>query len=158
MALLAKGRAARLDPKIKPNSPPSPETYTAAYRPRIPIMTTLSGSDITSPTALAYLKAQISSDDQELARILKPLRAPPKPKSRAAQEKQDREEKERETDHALQHYKAMEWDQSSRSQVTRSEDMWQDLYARGGKEGGRAQYWQTGIPHRYSMTPKAARV
>ncbi|KAF2844677.1 DNA polymeras-like protein gamma [Plenodomus tracheiphilus IPT5] len=77
MALLEKGTEAQLDPNITPSNTPTPEKWANLYKPRTPIMTTLEGSDTTSPTALAYLKAQISFDDKELREICKPLRASP---------------------------------------------------------------------------------
>jgi DNA polymerase gamma 1 len=95
MALLAKGKIAQLDPTITPHDPPEPQKYTPQFKPRTSIMTTLSqSSNTSSATALAYLKAQISSDDAELRDILKPLRAPPTKKSKAqllAEEKQQSE-------------------------------------------------------------------
>ncbi|KAH8722604.1 DNA polymerase-like protein gamma [Phaeosphaeriaceae sp. PMI808] len=77
VTLLAKGEQARLDPRIVSTDPPSPSTYSSTYAPRIPVLSSLSNADPTSPFALAYLKAQISSDDKELREIMRPLRAPP---------------------------------------------------------------------------------
>jgi DNA polymerase gamma 1 len=83
MALLAKGHKAQLDPAIVPTDPPEVQKHASSYTLRIPVMTTLSGADPTSPAALAYLKAQISSDDAELRDILKGIRAPPPKRSPA---------------------------------------------------------------------------
>jgi DNA polymerase gamma 1 len=87
-ALLAKGKAAKLDPKTKPRDIPEPQKYTVAYTPRTPVMSALSTSDATH---LAYIKAQISSSDAELSAIMKDVyarpQAPPKSnrRSRAAE-------------------------------------------------------------------------
>ncbi|OAL44509.1 hypothetical protein IQ07DRAFT_521893 [Pyrenochaeta sp. DS3sAY3a] len=75
-ALLDKGAAARLDTNIVPTDAPAPQRFAHAYTPRTPIISALEHADPTAPIALAYLKAQISSDDRELRDILKPLRAP----------------------------------------------------------------------------------
>jgi DNA polymerase gamma 1 len=83
-ALLEKGEEARLDDAVKPKEGemPMPQQYAKGFTPRMPIMTTLGGGDVVgNPIAMAYLKAQISSSDQELRDILKPLRATPAPRS-----------------------------------------------------------------------------
>ena len=95
-ALLEKGEQARLDPSVIPVSPPSPQHYASTYTPRIPIMATLSDSDISSPAGLAYLRAQISSEDKELRDIMKTVRAPrTKSGSKTADQYEDEEENER---------------------------------------------------------------
>lgn len=84
IALLDKGTEAQLEASVQPKSPPMPQKYTHAYTPRTPIMNTLSGSDTTSPSAIAYIKAQISSTDDELRDIMRPFRSPPTRKSQSA--------------------------------------------------------------------------
>jgi len=81
LALLDKGPEARLDPAIIPMDPPAPEKWSQSYKPRVPIIAALEARNTTSSTALAYLKAQISSNDQELRSICKSLRATPVKKS-----------------------------------------------------------------------------
>jgi DNA polymerase gamma 1 len=62
--LMEKGAEAFLDPSIKPLSEPTPEKYS--YTPRKSVMSSLQNSD-----QLAFIKAQITRDDQELREIIK---------------------------------------------------------------------------------------
>jgi DNA polymerase gamma 1 len=62
--LIEKGESAFLDPLIKPNLPPSPETYT--YTPRKSVM-----SALTTSNDIAFIQAQITNDDKELRDIIK---------------------------------------------------------------------------------------
>ncbi|KAK7541278.1 DNA polymerase gamma [Phyllosticta citribraziliensis] len=73
--LLAKGDAAYLDPLIQPlpNQAPNPEKYT--YTPRTPVMETLNKN-----INMSLLKAQITSDDNELKEIIREVRPPPAPR------------------------------------------------------------------------------
>ncbi|KAF2199740.1 hypothetical protein GQ43DRAFT_482183 [Delitschia confertaspora ATCC 74209] len=80
--LLAKGDEAKLDPAVVPQDPPQVERYAETYKPREPIMSTLNSASALSPTALAYLKAQITGDDKELREIMKDVRPPRAPVSR----------------------------------------------------------------------------
>ncbi|KAH7380203.1 DNA polymerase family A-domain-containing protein [Phaeosphaeria sp. MPI-PUGE-AT-0046c] len=110
LSLLEKGDAARLDPAVKPTNAPQAQNYTVAYTPRTPVMSTLGDSDATSASALAYIKAQISSSDKELRDIVKPLygpRAPPKKKSKAAQVLDDMAGEEEEMSQTLLRYEQM---------------------------------------------------
>lgn len=91
VALLEKGDAAKLDPNIVPLEPPQVEQYADAYTPRIPVMSTLDGNTTNSPKTLAYLKAQISSDDNELREIMKAVRPPRAPVSRKSKKGEDAE-------------------------------------------------------------------
>lgn len=104
MALLDKGKEAQLKPSVKSTSPPTPQKYTHAYTPRTPIINTLSGSDMTSPLALAYIKAQISSSDEELREIMRPFRATPTPRSKTANEVEEIEKEEQYIAQKLRHY------------------------------------------------------
>ncbi|KAF2126704.1 DNA polymeras-like protein gamma [Dothidotthia symphoricarpi CBS 119687] len=83
-ALLDKGDQARLDPDIVPTHPPRVEQYASSYVPRTPVMSALDANDNTDPAnALAYLKAQISSSDEELRDVLRTVVLPPrKPSTR----------------------------------------------------------------------------
>lgn len=97
--LLNKGEVAFLDPTIVPHEPPATENYATTYTPRIPIMNTLNHSSATSPVALAYIKAQISTDDKELRDMMKPVRklslpSTRRPKAHQVVEKMENEEKE----------------------------------------------------------------
>lgn len=104
-ALLAKGDAALLDPSIVPKDPPQPEQHAATYKPRVPVMEALEGEDPTSIAALAYLKAQISSDDKELRDILKTVRAPRSPST--GRSKRAQEEDDEDIEQSIMHYQQM---------------------------------------------------
>ncbi|KAK2754537.1 DNA-directed DNA polymerase gamma mip1 [Arachnomyces sp. PD_36] len=62
--LLEKGSEAFLDPSIKPTLSPSPEKYK--YTPRKSVMSSLNSSE--DP---AFIKAQITNNDQELRELVK---------------------------------------------------------------------------------------
>ncbi|KAF2818618.1 hypothetical protein CC86DRAFT_460948 [Ophiobolus disseminans] len=147
--LLNKGDAARLDPDIIPTNPPTVEQYGSAYTPRIPVMTTLSGNDNTSPASLAYLKAQISSSDKELRDILKPLyapRAPPKRKSKTEEAVEQVEKEELGLRLNVAHYQQM-------AQLM-PVDAWGEYYKRVGNvggNGGSGKVWQSGHSQRNAM-------
>ncbi|KAF2867805.1 DNA polymeras-like protein gamma [Massariosphaeria phaeospora] len=79
IALLEKGNVARLDPDVVPTEPPDVARFAAEYTPRVPSMTALEADDPTSGAALAYLKAQICSDDRELRDVLRAVRPPAPP-------------------------------------------------------------------------------
>ncbi|KAI9370796.1 DNA polymerase family A-domain-containing protein [Aspergillus egyptiacus] len=64
LQLLDKNDQARLDPSIKPISPPNPQKYP--YTPRETVMSALETT--SSP---AFIKAQITKDDAELREIIK---------------------------------------------------------------------------------------
>jgi DNA polymerase gamma 1 len=161
--LLAKGDVARLDPTIIPTNPPEVHQYTLAYTPRTPVMTTLGGSDPTSPASLAYLKAQISSDDKELRDIMKPLRGPrpaPKPRSKVAAALQGAENEQEEISRNLLHFEQM-------AHLMPVDDVWQEMYKRAGSAGGAGRKSGMGRPasglwhhhqvHPRSTGPKAVR-
>jgi DNA polymerase gamma 1 len=128
VTLLEKGDAAFLDPAVVPTDPPSAQQHSVAYTPRTPIMTTLDGSHSTSPSALAYLKAQISSDDKELRDIMKPLRgprAPPTRRSKADAAIEEVENEEEEISQNIMHYQQM-------AQLLPVDDLWAEVYKRAG--------------------------
>jgi DNA polymerase gamma 1 len=100
VALLEKGDAAKLDPKVVPADPPQVEKYAEAYTPRVPVMSSLDGSATASPKTLAYLKAQISSNDHELREIMKTVRPPRAPVSRKSKKYDEDDEIER----GMMHY------------------------------------------------------
>lgn len=158
--LLDMGDQVRLDPAIVPTNPPEVDKFADAYTPRIPVMTTLEGSNPTSPSALAYLKAQISSDDKELRDILKPLRSPPsttpnKRKSKTDKIIKDVEHEEEVIRDNVQHYQ----------QMAQIDDMWAEVLERAGNNGngkGRgfgngSGMWQPGYAHPRSVV-RTARV
>jgi DNA polymerase gamma 1 len=157
-SLLAKGDAARLDPAITPTDPPTVHQYTAAYTPRTPVMTTLASTDITSPSSLAYIQAQISSSDKELRDIMKPLykpRAPPKPRSKAQQTVQEVQHEQEEISHNILHY------QQLAQNLPAVDDAWHKVYAQAnhvaksrGNEGTWS-HWQ--IHPRSSSAPRGVR-
>ncbi|KAI8943326.1 DNA-directed DNA polymerase gamma mip1 [Plenodomus lindquistii] len=124
--LLAIGKKALLDPKIKPTDPPTPQKWASMYKPRTPIMTTLSGNDATSPTALAYLKAQIASSDAELREICKPLRAVPVRKSKEDKEREAKQSKE--VEKSVKHFEEM-------AKTLPEGGLWGEYYDRAGGGG-----------------------
>ncbi|KAH6605148.1 dna polymerase gamma [Trichoderma cornu-damae] len=78
--LLDKGLEAQLDPSIVPDPRFAPKLEGIAYTARTPIMQTLQES---SENHIAFIKAQIASDEKEVQDIVKDLRklAPPKPRA-----------------------------------------------------------------------------
>lgn len=128
-ALLEKGEAARLDPAIEPTNALTVSNHATTYTPRTPIMSFLEGADTTSVTALAYIKAQISSSDDELREIMKVLRKPStkptKPRSKAPVNKADKK------DQTTQ-------DTSQRKQAPILLSTFLDDYPRAGNNGARA--------------------
>lgn len=149
ISLLGKGDAAKLDPTTIPTNPPQVQQYAASFNPRIPVMTTLSGPDPTSPSALAYLKAQISSSDKELRDILKPLqkpRAPAKRKSKAEEVLEEVEHEEEVIGRNVLHYQQM-------AQLMPVDQLW-GAGAAKKKEG----VWNYHQVHPRSTAPRVARV
>ncbi|KAI4673154.1 DNA-directed DNA polymerase gamma mip1 [Alternaria triticimaculans] len=170
MALLEKGEEARLDPAFVPSEAdmPAPEKYTHAFTPRTPIMTTLSRGDaIGDPTAMAYLKAQISSSDQELRDILRPLRATPTPRtnktssksksgSTAGNEVSDIEQENREIQRQVRQFEQM----AKRSAAS---DPWKEVYKRANastkaKAKTPGEWWQNGYTTHNRSAVRSARV
>ena len=73
--LLDKGRAAAyLDPYVVNSNVPQPDRYTHLYTPREPVMTALRAKREASGLEMPFLKAQLSSDDQELNEIVREMR------------------------------------------------------------------------------------
>ena len=107
VALLAKGEAAHLDPSIIPTSSPSVDRHASTYTPRIPVMTALEGSDPTSISSLAYLKAQITGDDKELRDIIRTVRTPPSSSTGSRGRRSKKDEEDEETNHNVLHYEQM---------------------------------------------------
>ncbi|OCL15131.1 hypothetical protein AOQ84DRAFT_384239 [Glonium stellatum] len=93
VALLEKGEEARLDPSIIPADAPQVEKYVDMYTPRQPIMASIDDTS-TSPMGLAYLKAQITANDQELREIMKETRPPKEVASKKIQQSQQALERE----------------------------------------------------------------
>jgi DNA polymerase gamma 1 len=151
MTLLAKGDAARLDPAVVSNDPPDVNKYNFTYTPRIPVMNTLGDANPTSPVSLAYLKAQISSDDKELRDILKPLykRPVPKPRSKAAQVLQEAEDEEEAINANVQHYQQM-------AQTIPVDDAWREMYKRVGSMGGKGVKVNPGVWHYHQVHPRSS--
>ena len=145
VTLLAKGEAARLDPAVTPIDRPLVDQYGSSYTPRIPVMASLAGVDPTSVESIAYLKAQITGDDQELKEIMRTLRTPAKPRTRKAKGKEDDEENEQ----ALRHYEQM-------ARLLPVDQVWQN---NGTKKWGSAT--KPGTFHHFhprSTAPRPARV
>ena len=145
VTLLAKGEAARLDPAVTPIDRPFVDQYGSSYTPRIPVMASLAGVDPTSVESIAYLKAQITGDDQELKEIMRTLRTPAKPRTRKAKGKEDDEENEQ----ALRHYEQM-------ARLLPVDQVWQN---NGTKKWGSAT--KPGTFHHFhprSTAPRPARV
>ncbi|KAH0495360.1 hypothetical protein TgHK011_008918 [Trichoderma gracile] len=69
--LLSKGAEARLDPSTVPDPQLAPKLDDIPYEPRTPVMRTLQGH---SEDNIAFIKAQITDDDQELLDIVKDMR------------------------------------------------------------------------------------
>jgi DNA polymerase gamma 1 len=142
LALLAKGDAARLDPEIVPNDPPQIDKYAEMYTPRIPVMAALNDAP-TSPSALAYVKAQITADDKELRDIMKTVREP-KPRGtgggrRSSNPKQSMAEDDEgnEMERSLQHYQQM-------AKLLPVDDLWpghQRSWVRSGSSRNGAANW-----------------
>jgi len=107
VALLAKGEAAHLDPSVIPTSSPSVDRHASTYTPRIPVMTALEGSDPTSISSLAYLKAQITGDDKELRDIIRTVRTPPSSSTGSRGRRSKKDEEDEETNHNVLHYEQM---------------------------------------------------
>jgi DNA polymerase gamma 1 len=124
--LLDKGDIACLDPNVIPTDAPTPEKYAATYTPRTPVMVALEGSDPTSPASLAYLRAQISSSDQELRDAMKPLRSPRTPPSRSTSASSIVEAAASEQEqiaHTVRDYQQM-------VQLMPVDNMWQEVWKR----------------------------
>ncbi|KAI4921071.1 DNA-directed DNA polymerase gamma mip1 [Alternaria infectoria] len=172
MALLEKGEEARLDPAFVPSEAdmPTPEKYTHAFTPRTPIMTTLSRGDaVGDPTAMAYLKAQISSSDQELRDILRPLRATPAPRSSsstsktksksgstAGNEVSDIEQENREIQKEIKQFEKM-------TKQSSAHDPWREVYKRANastkaKSKAPGEWWQNGYTQHSRSAVRSARV
>ncbi|KAF7562683.1 hypothetical protein G7046_g1453 [Stylonectria norvegica] len=66
--LLALGDEARLDPAIIPDPRHAPKLEHIEYTPRVPVMQSIQDADGQS---IPFIKAQISSGDQELRNIIK---------------------------------------------------------------------------------------
>jgi DNA polymerase gamma 1 len=94
VALLAKGEQALLDPSIVPTDAPKLEQFDKTYVQRTPVMKALESSIPTSTASLAYLKAQITSDDKELREILRTVQPPRAPAVRRSKKEQDNEDEE----------------------------------------------------------------
>lgn len=67
LQLLDKGDAAYLDPNIVPDDPPQPQRFS--YTHREPVMASLQKEQ-----EISYLRAQVTSDDAELRRIIKEIK------------------------------------------------------------------------------------
>lgn len=151
-SLLEKGEIAHLDPAVVPVEPPVIEQYAASYTPRTPIMATLDGSDVTSIASLAYLKAQISSDDKELREIVKPLRGPRAPSTRRSKASSaiDDAENEEEISHNILHYQQM-------AKLFPVDDLWGEVYKHAGNNGTKpgAGRPSTGLWHHHHIHPKS---
>jgi DNA polymerase gamma 1 len=94
VALLAKGEQALLDPSIVPTDAPKLEQFDKTYVPRTPVMEALESSLPTSTASLAYLKAQITSDDKELRDILRAVQPPRAPAVRRSTKEQHKEDED----------------------------------------------------------------
>ncbi|KAH7001960.1 DNA polymerase family A-domain-containing protein [Ilyonectria destructans] len=92
VTLLKKGDEASLDPAIVPDPKHAPKLDHIEYTPRVPVMQAIQD---TTGESMAFLKAQIVSEDQELRDIVKDvqkaktagMRKTEKPMSKKAMEK-----------------------------------------------------------------------
>ncbi|KAG9193961.1 DNA polymerase gamma 1 [Alternaria panax] len=174
MALLEKGDEARLNTGKNVNSvdAPTPQKYTHGYTPRTPIMVGLGGGGAAAggkgaeadKMRLAYLKAQISSDDEELRGIMREMSTPPtrppwlkktttnlqtKTKTKAEQEYEEIEQQGREIDEQVRKFEQMvpvdglwrEVYKRAGNVVDKSGSGKLDLYRNGGVNG-KAGWWQ----------------
>jgi DNA polymerase gamma 1 len=131
VALLEKGDAARLDPIITPTDAPQTDKYAASYAPRVPVMQSLEGNTPTAPSALAYLKAQITGDDKELREITKTVREKTfTPRTRRSKRSMAEEEDD-ENDMTMRHYEQMA------KLLPVSDDTWADRYNKHWQNTGR---------------------
>jgi DNA polymerase gamma 1 len=175
-ALLEKGEEARLDDAVKPKEgeTPMPQKYEKGFTPRMPIMTTLGGGDVVgNPAAMAYLKAQISSSDQELRDILKPLRATLAPRSAGSRSSavgtskskgQKKSTVEKEVEEIVQEGRMIESqvkDFENLAQQQPVDDAWGEIYKRANagakvkaKVGAKADWWSS----QYSQQPRSSGV
>ncbi|KAF4975168.1 hypothetical protein FZEAL_8008 [Fusarium zealandicum] len=69
--LLKKGDMAKLDPAIVPDAKHAPKLDHIEYTPRVSVM---QGIQEAADESLAFLKAQITNDDQELRDVIKEIR------------------------------------------------------------------------------------
>jgi len=121
MALLGKGDAARLDPSIVPDNAPQLDQYASSFERRIPVMVSLEGSDPTSIASLAYVKAQITSDDSELREVVRTMRPPRATTTSTTRSKRSKQsEEDEEIQRALHHYQQM-------PQLRPVDDYWQNV-------------------------------
>jgi DNA polymerase gamma 1 len=155
MQLLEKGPKAKLrhlkQPDVLPR--PQPQKYTHAYTPRTPIMNALSGFNATSPNSIAYIKAQISSSDQELREALRPLRAPPVRKTKAQLEVEHAENEKQQIERNLKHYEQIMQDMPNSLS-------WNHYHRRVNNGSGRSkpEWLQSQYTHPRSTGPRAANV
>ncbi|PKS13293.1 hypothetical protein jhhlp_000064 [Lomentospora prolificans] len=77
VALLEKGPEAFLDPAIVPEKH-APNLDNITYTPRVPIMNSIQ-KDVKDP--VAFIKAQITADDEELKELIKSQKKPSTPTS-----------------------------------------------------------------------------
>lgn len=131
VSLLEKGEEARLDPGVVSKEAPQVDSYAAGYSPRVPVMQALEGASPTSPSSLAYLKAQITSDDKELREIMKTVREPRTRSSTSRKSKQAAED-DYEVERSIHHYQQM----AKLLPVDDVAGAWADRYKK----------WQTGNP------------
>ncbi|KAK7415885.1 DNA-directed DNA polymerase gamma mip1 [Neonectria punicea] len=82
VTLLEKGDEARLDPAIVPDPKRAPKLDHIQYTPRVPIMQAIRN---TGGESMPFLKAQISSSDEELRNVIKDM---PKAKMAAVGKKE----------------------------------------------------------------------
>lgn len=71
LSLLDKGDQARLDPSVVPDAEVAPKLDCIKYSPRVPVMKAMQDA---SGASLHFLRAQVSSSDQELRDIIKEIR------------------------------------------------------------------------------------
>ncbi|KAF2658664.1 DNA polymeras-like protein gamma [Lophiostoma macrostomum CBS 122681] len=128
VALLAKGDEALLDPAVISKQAPQVDQYATSYTPRIPVMTALEGDGPTTLPSLAYLKAQITGDDQELRDVLKTIRAPRAPVSRRSKGTEQDEEAQAE----MHHYRQM-------AKLLPVDEPWVDKYKKHWDKTGSAR-------------------
>lgn len=150
VSLLEKGEQARLDPAVVPKDPPQAEQYSASFQARSPVMAALQEGSPTSPSALAYLKAQITGQDSELREIMKTVRPRRAPKS------SKRSPEDEEIDRSILHYEQM----AKLLPVGESSgEGWKKPWERSGLNNGssKGQWHPTVHGHRNSPPSRVAR-
>lgn len=149
VALLEKGEAAHLDPAAISKNPPTVDRYASSYTPRIPVMKALEGTDMTSISSLAYIKAQITGDDKELREVMRTIRTPSSSTTASRGRRSKKMEEDEETDQNVLHYEQM-------ARLMPVDEVWQNSKLTKSWGTTRPGTWHNIHPR--STAPRNARV